>query len=249
MSDLNTNPRPSIAIIAALEREVRPLIKTWSRRDQTYDGRTYRFFEYTGAVAVAAGIGPEAARRAAQAAIALYAPQQIYSAGFAGAACNELKVGDILIPRSVISANDSSSIDISQGEGILVTFSSVATPAQKAKLAASFNAQAIDMEAAAVARAAEARGIRFAAVKSISDAADFAFPPMEKFIDPAGQFRTRKLAIYFLLRPWLWGTAIRLARNSAQASRALSAWLERMIQSHLIQSAPQTTSLEASIQR
>jgi adenosylhomocysteine nucleosidase len=222
-----------IAIIAALEREIRPLVRAWSVHQKDYDGRAFRFYENGDTVVVCGGIGAEAARRAAQAVIALYTPQEIYSAGFAGAATDSLKIADILVPRRVINANDGSSVNLGSGEGILVSLSSVATPEQKAKLAAAFGADAIDMEAAAVARAAQARGVRFASVKAISDASDFKFPVMDVFISPAGQFHIRKYAFFVLLRPWLWEAAIRLARNSAQASRALSSYLRQMIESHV----------------
>ena len=220
-----------IAIVAALEREIWPLVRGWTPHDGSYGDRTFRFFENGDTVVVCGGIGAEAARRSAQAAIALYSPLLIYSAGFAGAAIDALKIADIFVPRRVINANDGSSVDLGSGEGILVTFSSVATPEQKAKLASAFGADAVDMEAAAVARAAEARGVGFACVKAISDTSDFALPPMESFITPEGRFHTRKFAMFLLLRPWLWGTAIRLARNSAQAARALSCYLRQMIES------------------
>ena len=220
-------------------------MRPWTRRDQAYAGRTFRFFEHGEAVLVCGGIGPEAARRATQAVIALYSPQLIYSAGFAGAATEALRVADILTPRRVVNANDGSSVDTGTGEGILVTFATIASPEQKAKLAASFGAHAIDMEASAVAQAAEARGVPFAAVKVISDVADFALPPMDDFITPAGQFRTANFALFLMLRPWLWPSAIRLARNSSQASRALSAHLIQMIESQTIH----PTSLETSTRR
>ncbi len=236
---------PKLAIVAALEREVHPLVRQWTHRDQPYSGRTFRFFEHGEAVLVCGGIGPEAARRAAQAVIALYSPQLIYSAGFAGAATETLKVADILTPRRVVNASDGSSVDTGTGEGILVTFAAIASPAQKSKLAASFGAHAIDMEASAVAQAAQARGVQFAAVKAISDAADFALPPVDAFITPAGRFRTANFGFFLLLRPWLWPRAVRLARNSSQASRALSAHLIQMIESQTIH----PTSLETSTRR
>ena len=77
---------------------------------------------------------------------------------------------------------------------MLVSFGSVASPEQKAKLRDSFGAQAVDMEAAAVARAAEARGAEFAVVKVISDEFDFSFPSMERFVDANGQFLAERFA-------------------------------------------------------
>src|ERR1700739_1372794 len=107
------------------------------------------------------------------------------------------------------------------------------------------------MEASALAQAAEARGITVSAVKVISETSDFLFPPMENFIDLTGQLHTGKFAASLILRPWLWRSAIRLASNSARASRALSKWLQHRIKSDGNQqaSAPQPSTLEASTGR
>lgn len=222
-------PSPvKIAIVAALERELHPLLRRWPVVVKQHAGRTFHFFEQGQRVAVCGGIGAEPARRAAEAVIALYAPEVVYSVGFAGALDPALKVGDLLIPARVIDAGDSSSIETGTGQGILVTFGAVATPEQKVKLGKSFNAQAVDMEAAAVARAAAARGVRFAAVKAISDEVGFQLPGMNDragFISSSGEFLTVKFARFIAIRPWTWTAAIRLARNSKRAAHALSAWL------------------------
>jgi adenosylhomocysteine nucleosidase len=219
---------PKVAIVAALEREVLPLVRHWHMTQTEHSGRNFRFFEKGEMVVVCGGIGAEAARRATEAAIARYAPQLVYSAGFAGALEPGLKIGDIVVPRRVVNAGDGSSVDTGTGEGVLVSFNSVASPDQKTKLGNSFAAQAVDMEAAAVAQAAEARGVRFAAVKAISDENDFALPPMDKFVTPGGEFRTWKFALYALIRPWTYNSVLRLARNSSRASRALCSWLGKM---------------------
>lgn len=223
--------RPKIAIVAALHREIAALVPAWGITEKEFSGRTFRFFENENedAVLVCGGIGPEAARRAAEAIIALDTPSIIYSIGFAGAADPNAKVGDILIPRHVIDARDGSNIDTGAGEGILVSFSAVATPDQKAKLHTAFSADAIDMEAAAVAKAAAARGIRFAAVKAISDASDFTLPPLDKFINPDGTFNTAKFALFIVPRPWMWPAVLQLERGSRAASRALCQQLAELV--------------------
>jgi adenosylhomocysteine nucleosidase len=129
----------------------------------------------------------------------------------------------------VINAGDGSRVNLDRGEGMLVSFGSIASPEQKATLAQSFGAQAVDMEAAAVARAAEARGVPFAVVKVISDECDFIFPSLERFIDSNGQFRQSGFAWFTAWRPWLWPRVARLARNSNRASLALCDWLSKMI--------------------
>lgn len=219
---------PKIAIVAALEREVRPLIQHWRVSEKEHGGRRFRFFENDRAVLVCGGIGPESARRAAEAIIVLYAPDAVYSAGYAGALDATLKVGSLLLPSRVINASDASSVAIAGGDGILVSYSQVADREQKSKLRESYGAQAVDMEAAAVARAAEARGVEFRVVKVISDEANFDIPPTDRFVDSEGRFQEVRFALFASVRPWLWPRVIRLARNSKRASKVLCARLEQI---------------------
>ena len=210
-----------VAIVAALEREVRPLVKHWRVSEKEYEGRRFRFFENGEFVLVCGGIGSDSARRAAEAVIVLYGPSVVYSTGYAGALDPRFKVGEIIRPARVVNAGDSSSVQIAGGDGVLVSYPAVASPEQKAKLRESYQAQAVDMEAAAVARAAEARGVSFSALKVISDEVDFEFPPTDRFVDSEGRFHEMGFAWFVAVRPWLWPSVMRLARNSGCASRIL----------------------------
>jgi adenosylhomocysteine nucleosidase len=214
-----------VAIVAALEREVRSLIKQWRPVERDYNGRKYKFFENDRAVLVCSGVGPEAARRATEAIINLYAPVLVQSAGFAGALDSTLKVGTVLTPICVIDAKDGSRIEAGVGHWVLVSVDQPASVKQKAKLAEAYWAHAVDMEAASVARAAQAHDITFVGLKVISDEADFEMPPMERFIASDGQFRTAAFAAHVAVRPWLWLRVIQLARNSSKAADALCEWL------------------------
>jgi adenosylhomocysteine nucleosidase len=219
---------PKVAIVAALEREVSGLTRTWSRVDRDHQGRKFAFFERDEMVLVCGGIGTEAARRAAEAVIALYSPALLQSVGFAGALDESLQVGDVLAPGIVVDARDGSRIEVGGGDEkvILVTFMAVAGIDQKANLAQAYGAQAVDMEAAAVAAAAHKHGIRFAATKVISDVLSFEMPQMDRFINAQGQFRTASFALFAALRPWLWSRVARLASNSRKAARVLGNQLE-----------------------
>ena len=217
-----------IVIVAALEREVRPLVKRWRVSERDAGGRRFRFFESENVIVVCGGIGAEAARRAAEAAIDFYAPNVIYSAGFAGALDSGLKVGDVVRPARVVNTSDGSSA-IGEGSGVLVSFGAVASPEQKSKLRESYGAQAVDMEAAAVARAAELHAIKFGALKVISDECDFKFPAMERFVDASGQFLEWRFAAFVAVRPWLWPQVARMANNSSRAARALCNALRAVI--------------------
>jgi adenosylhomocysteine nucleosidase len=214
------------AIVAALEREVKPLITAWRVVDRSHAGRHFRFFESEHAAVVCGGIGEEAARRAAEAVFALYAPDTILSVGFAGALDPSLKVGTLFTPSRVVNARDSSVSETGTGSGTLVSFASIATADQKGKLASAYGAQAVDMEAAAVARAAQSRGVRFECAKAISDDQSFDLPGLDRFVQD-GQFRTKRFIAYSLARPWLWLRLLRLAQNSRKAAETLCNFLER----------------------
>jgi adenosylhomocysteine nucleosidase len=218
---------PRLAIVAALEREVSALIEGCRRVQQDYESRSFIFFERDEMVAVCGGIGTDAARRAAEAVIALYRPTIVQSVGFAGALTASMRVAEIFTPAVVIDARDGSRTEIDGGIGTLITFMEVASAAQKSNLAQAYGAQAVDMEAAAVAAAAHAHSIQFAAIKVISDELTFELPHTARFIDAQGRFRTASFALFAALRPWLWPRVATLASNSRKASQALAQYLER----------------------
>src|ERR1700674_6024677 len=161
-----------IAIIAAMEREVRPLIRSWKARTNVrtmeQSGRRYLLFENGDATLVCGGIGAEAARRATEAVIREVNPVRVISVGFAGARGASLQVGHVFEPRTVINAADGVRTEVASGEGILVSSSTVAGKEQKIRLGKAYGASAVDMEAAAVAQGAQARGVEFGALKVIS---------------------------------------------------------------------------------
>lgn len=225
---------PKVALVAALEREVSGLTRNCARVEQKFQGRSIVFFECGELVIVCGGIGMEAARRAAEAVVALYGPARLLSVGFAGALDAGLRVGDVFEPSVVVDARDGSRVEISGSDrkGILVSFMAVAGVEQKTSLARAYGAQAVDMEAAAVAFAARAHGIGFSATKVISDESTFEIPGMEtaRFIDSHGRFRTASFGAFVAFRPWLWRRVAVLAGNSRNAATALGRHLERFRQ-------------------
>src|SRR5437588_5902690 len=234
-----------IAVVAALEREVWPFIKDWPTSRKEYEGRVFKFFEKDQVVVVCGGMGSEAARRAAEAVISLYGPAVVVSAGFAGGLDPSLPTGHTLTPRHVIDAGDGSRTDSGSGDGVLVTFGTIADAEQKAKLAKAFGAHAVDMEAAAVARAAEAHGVKFLASKVISDPSDSRLPPIARFIGEDGRFQALKFLGFIAMRPWLWGSVQKLARDSVMAAGKLCEVLADAKQSTLAARDPKPVGWKA----
>lgn len=232
-----------IAIIAALERELHPLIRYWPSTTIIHEGREFTFYESNYAVAVCSGIGYEAGRRAAQAAVVNYAPELLISAGLAGALTPELHAGESIFPALVIDSRDGSRHETAIGSArlgnspfartVLVSSPGIASAEQKQKLGKAYGAHAVDMEGAAVARAAQVHGLPFIAIKSISDEVNFDLPEMTPFIKNA-QFQTARFALHIAVRPWLWIPVIRLARNTRIASENLCAWLRESVLTNTI---------------
>jgi len=220
-------------IIAAMEREVSPLVRTWQRASITGGERSFVVFENDVAAVVISGIGRKNAERAARAAVAQYAPATLMSVGLAGAVIRSLKAGSVVTPNVVVDASDGAEYRCAAqngggvvGGGVLVTAEEVAGTGAKAKLAEQFHALIVDMEAAGVAKVAEDSQIGFRCVKAISDEAEFVMPPMAQFVDAAGDFQTGKFAAWAAVRPWHWARVAALAANSAKATRALCAGLK-----------------------
>jgi len=222
-----------VAIVAALEREVRPFIKDWTSSQEKFGGRSYKFLENDGTALVCGGIGAEAARRAAEAMITLYHPALVISAGFAGGLNPALEAGHTLTPRHVIDASDGNRTDSGFGEGVLLSFADITDSEQKARLSQAYGADAVDMEAAAVARSAQAHGVRFLACKVISDASGSSLPPIARFINSDGKFHALKFLSYVAVRPWLWSKVQRLASDTAMAADKLCEALADLCESNL----------------
>jgi adenosylhomocysteine nucleosidase len=83
-------------------------------------------------------------------------------------------------------------------QGLLVTVARpVLTPPEKTELARASGAAAVDMEAAAIARVARARGAAFLSLRTATDGAQDDLPPeVAEFLDEDGKVRTGKVLRY-----------------------------------------------------
>ena len=218
-----------IAIIAALEREIAPLVHGWERLNLRSGADV---FIAPSTVATAAGIGATAASVASKALLEELSPSILISVGLAGAVSPSLHVADLILPEKIISAETGRAFPVTASgsalSGTLLSSPMVLSIAQK-EAAARHNAIAVDMEAAAVAEVAAQAGIPFLAVKAISDEADFEMLPFERFVRPDGSFSTASLLAHAALRPHWWPRLLRLSRNSRLASEALCQRLRHLI--------------------
>jgi adenosylhomocysteine nucleosidase len=211
------------AIIAALPREVSALVKGWAR--QQIPGRVV-VYSNGDAVVACAGMGAGRAALAVEAAMATMAVTSLISAGLAGACNSALRVGEIVRAGNIIDSRTGEKFSNSRFRQVLVTADAIASVREKARLHASYAAEAVDMEASSVARLAQAHGLEFEAIKAISDEADFELEELARFTTPDGRFRDMAFALHAAVRPAMWGKVIALGRNSTKALSALTAALE-----------------------
>lgn len=214
-----------IALVAALPREIAGLVKgVPAEREQRRVG--VHVYRLTPEVTVAcAGMGGERVLLASRAAEACGPVDLLVSTGLAGGCDPAIAVGTVLEAREVVDARSGERLQATASagsrQGTLVTTHAIASVQEKQRLFAAYGAAMVDMEAATLARRAQMLGIRFRAIKAISDAHDFELSALSRFASPRGHFRTGAFALHTALRPHRWGAAMQLGAGSQRALRAL----------------------------
>ncbi|MFZ0744344.1 MAG: hypothetical protein WAM85_08050 [Terracidiphilus sp.] len=211
------------AIVAAMSGELKPMVRGWHpSRSETVKLWAHR--DENLYVAACAGAGQAAATRAF-AAIEKDAPIDLaFSIGWAGALTSDVATGNAYNVAGVIDVQTGERFrcDAGAGEHWLATSPKVADETEKKRLASTYNASLVDMEAAAIARLAHMRGIPFYCIKGVSDDFNDKLPDFNRFIAPSGEFQTVQFALYALLKPWYWPALIRMGENSRRASQSIA---------------------------
>lgn len=208
-----------VGIVAALPGELKPLITGW----QKLDGSAWSG-EISGmqCIAVAGGMGSDAAARTCERIFAAGPVDAMMSVGWAGSLSCGAKPPDAYEVSEVIDAQTGERFSTGQEQGLrLVTLGHVAGVAEKRRLAESYRAVMVDMEAAAVARLARTRNLPFLCCKGISDGATDVLPDFSKFIGHHGQMQMGAFLAHVAVRPHYWKNLARMGSNSRKAAVAL----------------------------
>jgi adenosylhomocysteine nucleosidase len=230
-----------ILVVTAIEREARSLARdlglvraAWAR---------WPCFEGTRVIVMAAGIRA----KFLDARWPPARPALVVSAGLCGGLTPALNtVGALALPRAILGAGGAAlAVDAAahgravgaalaaglafSTEPLLTVDDVVDGPDAKAQLARETGAAAVDMESAAVVRAAAGRGAPGLVVRAVSDPVQRALP-RELAGLVAGDGRARPAAVGALLvrRPGLIGDALALRRDSARALRSVAAVIRHL---------------------
>lgn len=216
------------AIIAAMPGELKPIVGGWPHSTRNGIHFWAQRTEEEEWIAACAGAGQSAATRAF-AAIEDGGPiDLVFSIGWAGALRAEIPTGSAHNVAGVIDVRTGERFHCEAGAGNLwlATSPKVANRAEKHRLATTYNAALVDMEAAAIARLAAMREIPFYCIKGVSDGLNDRLPDFNPFLTADGRFRLLPFALLSALRPWYWPSLLRMGENSRRASLSIAESLQ-----------------------
>jgi len=236
-------------IVAASGEEIAGVRKllTGARR---FRSRGFRFvrgkLHGSEIVAVCTGEGRSSAAEGARALLDGFPVTRLLVLGFGGGLSPALELGALFVARQVVAdaarapAPDAEATERLVRRGVarpalfLTSSRLLATAASKG---AAWNALAqdgpavVDLETAAIAEVAHARGVPYVALRAVSDTAEETLPvDLDRFIDARG--RIRRLAILRRavrqpsIVPGLWELRRRAGLCSEKLAAALAAWIE-----------------------
>ncbi len=216
-----------VAIIAALYGEIKPLVAGWEhipsgKARQKIFRRVQNGVE---CLAIAGGMGARATAQAVETASAGGPLEQLISIGWAGGLSCGVKPGVAYSVGEVIDPRTGERYPVESAEQPplrLVTADHIVQRGEKRRLAESYAASLVDMEAVTVSRLAAARGIPFRCWKAVSDLATDELPDFNRSLSPDGQLDLPRLLMRVSLRPGYWPALMRMGRNSAAGAIALS---------------------------
>ncbi|HKT23320.1 MAG TPA: hypothetical protein VJR04_01875 [Terriglobales bacterium] len=218
-----------VGIVAAMFREVHPLLRTMKPLRYLPDKRV-RLYEDEQKVIAYAGMGIDPAAVACRAVLATGELSAVASVGWAGGLNPSASGGQVVEPSVVISGSSGDRFASSGTGGTLVTVERVAGLEEKRQIGERFGGDYVDMEAAAIADCAREAGIPFFCFKAISDAHDARLPDMNRF-NRNGKFSVWRFLAHVGVRPSIWGVISDMSQASLQSRDALCKRLEEWVKS------------------
>ena len=229
----------NIAIVAALEGELKPFVhglgaRKWKRRQSTEGCSLWEYHHADGCwIAACAGMGGARAAFAFAEAEKVAAIEAVCSVGWAGALEQALRAESVSSVSLVIDTKTGERFRPANSRAewpVLATTARVADEREKQRLAASYGAGLVDMEAAAIARIALGKGIPFYCFKAVSDDAQARLPDLNRFIAENGRLEMLPFLAHIAVRPTSWAGLMKLGRHSSAAAKnlagALYDWLD-----------------------
>jgi len=221
-----------LLVVAALAIELAPLVRRLGlARDAA--GTWHGARRGARIVAATTGIGLARARATTDALLRAHAPRAALAIGIAGALRRGLAVGDVVVPADVVDGASGArfqpmlaqtALGAPRPSGRLVSAPAAAlTRADKAELRRRHEADAVDMESAAIADACERAGVPWLCARSISDDADSEIAAEALLLtDAEGRPRIGAALRHVLRHPASVPALVRLGRDTRTAVARLT---------------------------
>jgi adenosylhomocysteine nucleosidase len=246
-----------IVLLAALRRELRPLLKRLGgmKRGRINGLRLFQVYRQgIEILLLETGMGPRRAEMGARLALDRFKPELAVSCGFGGGLTADLPSGAVIQAERVVlyeparhtlkeplnttwPKTDTTGPNLRPG-----TVVTAEQPPNKKTLGellpASFHPAVVDMETYHTARIFLEAEIPFLSLRAVCDERDF--DPdldLERLTDGFGRIHAIKAVAYCLRHPGTMPRFLALARRSAPAAEALASVLEKVL-AHIRSSAP-----------
>jgi adenosylhomocysteine nucleosidase len=232
-----------IGIVCALPLEISAFLAR-CQRVRKYTGSNFVFrggtYDSIRIVVVESGAGQARAHRATHALLDAHSPKWVLSCGFAGALVPHIRVGDVVVADSIVDAQGQPLlIDVGfpadPGRGIhigrfLTHDTIVRLVTEKQGLAQQYSAIAVDMESLAVAQVCRERGVRFLAIRVISDDLTSDLPAeVLSLLGPTGSTRLGAAIAAVISRPSSVGDMWKLRQSAQIAAKRLATFLDGVV--------------------
>lgn len=177
-------PPIRVAILTAMRSELAPLRGRLGLEPSARQGRRVHEGSFTTGdgvtvelVALVTRMGTTAATETASWALDVVAPHHVVVVGVAGGVDRDLRIGDVVVPRSVVDrASDRTLHPVAltglDPAGVIVTSDELQYGATMHAWLAEKGATAVDMETASIGLVCEDRGVPWTAIRAISDRVD-----------------------------------------------------------------------------
>lgn len=243
--------RTCLGLVAAMPQEIAPLLRRFKgyRKERASGFALYRFaLPGADVVLIESGMGPAHAQRATEALISAARPGLILNFGLCGGVQPGLAVGELVLAERVLWLEQGRLTQEAQPEPELVgvvgeactsaglqpkrgSFVTAAAIMNKKEVARSLGGgtahPVLEMETAAVLRAARLEGVPFLALRCVSDAHDEELGfSLEEFCD--SELRVSPLRVLGCIsrKPWIIPQLLRLSGNTKKASEKLALGVE-----------------------
>jgi uridine phosphorylase len=233
---MRIRPVQPLLFIAADRREAEPWVSHWGEsRVLHLPVHWARAGKWRGrdVIAIANGVGSQRAVAAAQAALTVAdRVSALCSIGTGGALDASLNIGEVVVATAVNDGNNKTWPALDPGgppsrSGLVHSSAHIARTGDEKRNLSATGAILVEMEAAAVAQAAQELAVPFYCVRVVSDLANETFfIDFESFLLPDGRFDVPRLVMHALTHPLKGFTELlRLQRRTSAAAKHLGDFL------------------------